>query len=125
MFGADRVAANGDVVNKVGSYQIAVLARENRIPCYSVFPISTIDLAMPNGDAIPIEERDPAEVRAPYGCEIVPETYHVRNPAFDVTPQKYFAGLITEVGIVLPPFDETLRRAVKGAQSGSRRAGGS
>jgi methylthioribose-1-phosphate isomerase len=118
MFGADRVAANGDVVNKVGSYPIAVLARENRIPCYSVFPTSTIDLTMPNGDAIPIEERDPAEVRAPYGCAIVPETYRVRNPAFDVTPQKYFAGLITDVGIVLPPFEENLRKAVEGAASG-------
>jgi methylthioribose-1-phosphate isomerase len=108
LFGADRVAANGDVVNKVGSYQIAVLARENRVPCYSVFPLSTVDLEMPNGDAIPIEERDPAEVRAPYGLEIVPDTYRVRNPAFDVTPQKYLAGLITEVGIILPPFDENL-----------------
>ncbi|MBI5957783.1 MAG: S-methyl-5-thioribose-1-phosphate isomerase [Chloroflexi bacterium] len=113
LYGADRVAANGDVVNKIGSYQIAVLARENRIPCYSVFPLSTVDLTMPNGDAIPIELRDPAEVRAPYGCEIVPHTYRVRNPAFDITPQKYLAGLITEVGIVLPPFDESLRRAVE------------
>lgn len=116
LFGADRVASNGDVVNKVGSYQIAVLARENRIPCYSVFPLSTVDLAMPNGDAVPIEERDPAEVRAPYGLEIVPSTYKVRNPAFDITPQKYFAGLITDAGIILPPFDENLRKAVEGAK---------
>jgi methylthioribose-1-phosphate isomerase len=122
LFGADRVAANGDVVNKVGSYQIAVLARENRIPCYSVFPISTVDLTMPNGDAVPIELRDPAEVRAPYGCEIVPNTYRVRNPAFDVTPQKYLAGLITEVGIILPPFDENLRRAVESIKT--RASGG-
>lgn len=117
LYGADRVAANGDVVNKIGSYQIAVLARENRIPCYSVFPISTVDLAVPNGDAIPIEERDPAEVRTPYGLEIVPETYKVRNPAFDVTPQKYLAGLITEAGIILPPFDENLRKAVEGVKA--------
>jgi methylthioribose-1-phosphate isomerase len=113
LFGADRVAANGDVVNKIGSYQIAVLARENRIPCYSVFPISTVDLTKATGDDVPIEERDPDEVRAPYGLEIVPEGYRVRNPAFDVTPQKYLAGLITEMGIVLPPFDVNLRRAVE------------
>jgi methylthioribose-1-phosphate isomerase len=116
LFGADRVAANGDGVNKIGSYQIAVLARENRIPCYSVFPTSTVDLSKKNGDEVPIEERDPAEVRAPYGNEIVPAHYRVRNPAFDVTPQKYLAGLITEFGIVLPPFEENLRRAVEKAQ---------
>lgn len=117
LFGADRVAANGDVVNKIGSYQIAVLARENRIPCYSVFPTSTVDLHVPNGDAIPIEERDPGEVRAPYGCEIVPENYNARNPAFDVTPQKYLSGLVTEVGIILPPFGNNLREAVESAQT--------
>ncbi len=117
LFGADRVAANGDVVNKIGSYQIAVLARENRVPCYSVFPLSTVDLSKRSGDEVPIEERDPGEVRAPYGCEIVPDHYRVRNPAFDVTPQKYLAGLITEVGIILPPFDETLRKAVEGAEN--------
>jgi methylthioribose-1-phosphate isomerase len=116
MFGADRVAANGDVVNKIGSYQIAVLARENRIPCYSVFPTSTVDLTKENGDAVPIEERDPDEVRAPYGFSIVPDQYCARNPAFDVTPQKYFSGLITEVGVLLPPFDVTLARAVETAQ---------
>jgi len=88
LFGADRVAANGDVVNKVGSYQIAVLARENGIPCYSVFPISTVDLSTPTGDDVPIEERDLAEVRAPYGCELVPAHYRARNPAFDVTPHR-------------------------------------
>jgi methylthioribose-1-phosphate isomerase len=116
LFGADRVAANGDVVNKIGTYQIAVLARENRVPCYSVFPTSTVDLAMAHGDEIPIEERDPAEVRSPYGCDIVPETYKVRNPAFDVTPQKYLSGLITEQGIILPPFDANLASAVAAGQ---------
>lgn len=117
IFGADRVAANGDVVNKIGSYQIAVLARENRIPCYSAFPISTTDLTMASGDNIPIEERDLNEVRAPYNCEIVPSHFKARNPAFDVTPQKYFAGLITEQGIILPPFEENLPKAVRAAQS--------
>ncbi|NDJ77669.1 MAG: S-methyl-5-thioribose-1-phosphate isomerase [Chloroflexi bacterium] len=116
MFGADRVAANGDVVNKIGSYQIAVLARENRIPCYSVFPTSTVDLRMKNGDQIPIEQRSLDEVRAPYGCNIVPDHYHARNPAFDVTPQKYLSGLVTETGIILPPFGDNLERAVRAAQ---------
>ncbi len=112
LFGADRVARNGDVVNKVGSYQIAVLGRENAVPVYSVFPTSTVDLAMPTGDAIPIEERDPSEVRAPYGCEIVPETYRARNPAFDVTPHRYLTGLITEFSVIFPPFDQGLAEAV-------------
>lgn len=118
MFGADRVAANGDVVNKVGSYQIAVLARENRIPCYSVFPTSTVDLTIAAGDDIPIEERDSAEVLSPYGCSLVPDHYHARNPAFDVTPQKYLSGLVTECGVILPPFDENLTAAVQTARRG-------
>ncbi|WP_119072156.1 S-methyl-5-thioribose-1-phosphate isomerase [Aggregatilinea lenta] len=113
MFGADRVAANGDVVNKIGSYQIAVLGHENGIPVYSAMPISTVDLTMPDGDEIPIEERDPAEVRAPYGCEIVPAHFHARNPAFDVTPAHYLNGLVTECGVVLPPFTENLRKTVE------------
>jgi methylthioribose-1-phosphate isomerase len=120
MFGADRVTANGDVVNKIGSYQIAVLARENRIPCYSVFPTSTVDLTLARGDDVPIEERNPAEVRAPYGCSIVPDHYRVRNPAFDVTPQKYFSGLITECGIILPPFDRNLAKVIRNAEKERR-----
>jgi len=112
LFGADRVAANGDVVNKIGSYQIAVLAHENGIPCYSVFPISTVDLSTPTGDDVPIEERDLAEVRAPYGCELVPAHYRARNPAFDVTPHRYLSGLITEVGVLRPPFARSLAAAV-------------
>jgi methylthioribose-1-phosphate isomerase len=118
LFGADRVAANGDVVNKIGSYQIAVLARENHIPCYSVFPTSTVDLSVRTGDDIPIEERDPDEVRAPYGCSIVPDHYRARNPAFDVTPQKYLSGLVTETGIILPPFEDNLAEAVRSMQGG-------
>lgn len=116
LFGADRVAANGDVANKIGSYQIAVLAHENGVPVYSVFPTSTVDLKTPDGDAIPIEERDPAEVRAPYGCAIVPEHYRARNPAFDVTPNLYLTGVVTECGVLAPPFDVTLRRAVESVQ---------
>ena len=116
LFGADRVAANGDVVNKIGSYQIAVLAHENGIPCYSVVPTSTADLTMRRGYEVPIEERDKAEVLAPYGCAIVPETYHARNPAFDMTPARYLTGLVTEQGIVRPPFETNLAAAVRAGQ---------
>jgi len=114
LFGADRVAANGDVANKVGSYKLAVLARENGIPCYSVSPISTVDLNIPTGDDIPIEERDPREVTEIDGVRIAPEGVPVFNPAFDVTPHRYLTGIITENGIVYPPFRLNLRRAVEG-----------
>ncbi len=116
IFGADRVAANGDVVNKIGSYQIAVLAHENGVPVYSAFPTSTADLNTPDGDAIPIEQRDLDEVRAPYGLEIVPSFFNARNPAFDVTPHRYLNGLITEMGILRAPYEESLAAAVKTAQ---------
>ncbi len=114
LFGADRVAANGDVANKIGSYKLAVLARENGIPCYSVSPISTVDLNVPTGDDIPIEERDPREVTEIDGVRIAPEGVPVFNPAFDVTPHRYLTGIITENGIVYPPFRLNLRRAVEG-----------
>jgi len=114
LFGADRVAANGDVANKIGSYKLAVLARENGIPCYSVVPTSTIDLSLPDGDAIPIEERDPEEVTVIGGVRIAPQNVPVYNPAFDVTPHRYLTGIITENGIVYPPFERNLRRVVGG-----------
>ncbi len=114
LFGADRVAANGDVANKIGSYKLAVLARENGIPCYSVVPTSTIDLSLPDGDAIPIEERDPEEITTIGGVRIAPQGVPVYNPAFDVTPHRYLTGIITENGIVYPPFKRNLRRVVGG-----------
>lgn len=117
LFGADRVAANGDVANKVGSYKLAVLSRENGIPCYSVSPTATIDLTVPTGDDIPIEERDPQEVTEIEGVRIAPEGVPVCNPAFDVTPHRYLTGIITENGIVYPPFRLNLRRAVEGRLS--------
>jgi methylthioribose-1-phosphate isomerase len=116
LFGADRIAANGDTANKIGSYQIAVLAKENGIPCYSVAPTSTVDLSLPTGVEIPIEERSKDEVLTPYGNPIVPSHFKARNPAFDVTPNRYLAGIITEHGIARPPFGESLRRAVGGEQ---------
>jgi methylthioribose-1-phosphate isomerase len=113
LVGADRVAANGDTINKVGTYMLSVLAKENNIPFYTVSPTSTIDLKMATGDQVPIEERTPDEVRKPYGNPLIPDDYPVRNPAFDVTPQRYLAGIVTEHGIALPPFKETLPRMVQ------------
>jgi len=115
-FGADRVAANGDVANKIGSYMLALAAHANRVPVYSVFPISTVDLTLPSGDGIPIEERDPAEVLdiQVHGEPAVPKGAHARNPAFDVTPYHLFTGLVTEKGIVHPPLPENLPRLVRG-----------
>jgi methylthioribose-1-phosphate isomerase len=121
IFGADRVAANGDVANKVGSYKLAVVARENGIPVYSVVPTSTIDLNLPDGDHIPIEERDSREVThiANGGAtvNIAPENVPVYNPAFDVTPHKYLTAIITEEGVCYPPFHVTLRRAKDAAEA--------
>ena len=104
LYGADRVAANGDVANKIGSYKLAVVARENGIPCYSVVPTSTIDLNLPTGDLIPIEERGPREVTHVGETQIAPDNVPVYNPAFDVTPHRYLTGIITEEGICYPPL---------------------
>ncbi len=115
--GADRVAANGDVANKVGTYKLAVVAKENGIPFYAAMPTSTIDLSLPNGDAIPIEERDAREVTHIDGVAIAPEGVPVSNPAFDVTPNKYITALITDRGIVYPPFDQNLSRVFDAPQA--------
>lgn len=117
LFGADRVAANGDVANKVGSYKLAVVARENGVPVYSVVPTSTIDLELPTGDDIPIEERSADEVTHINGVAIAPEDVPVYNPAFDVTPHRYLTGIITEEGICYPPFAQSLRRAKEAAEA--------
>ena len=107
--GADRIAANGDVANKIGTYGVAVLAHVHSIPFYVVAPLSTIDLNIPSGDLIPIEQRDPAEVTSVRGMSIAPPGIDAANPAFDVTPQRYISAIITERGIVFPPFTEGLR----------------
>jgi methylthioribose-1-phosphate isomerase len=109
--GADRIAANGDTANKIGTYTVAVLAHEHKIPFYVAAPLSTIDLSMPDGDQIPIEERDGREITHIGSSRLTPEGANIRNPAFDVTPHRYIAGIITEKGIVRPPFVEGLRRA--------------
>ena len=110
LVGADRIARNGDVANKIGTYKLAVLAKENGIPFYSVAPTSTIDLSIASGEEIPIEERDPQEVTHIGGVPIAPEGVRAYNPAFDVTPHRYITGIVTEKGIVYPPFDQNLRR---------------
>jgi methylthioribose-1-phosphate isomerase len=115
LFGADRVAANGDVANKIGSYKLAVVARENGVPCYSVVPTPTIDLSLVHGDLIPIEERSAREVTHVGDEQIAPDGVPVYNPAFDVTPHRYLTGIITEEGICYPPFEMSLRRAVEAA----------
>jgi methylthioribose-1-phosphate isomerase len=112
--GADRIAANGDTANKIGTYQLAVLARENGIPFYVAAPTSTIDLDMESGDAIPIEERSADEVRSMRGTPIAPDGALASNPAFDVTPHAYLAAIITENGVARPPFTDTLREVCQG-----------
>jgi len=108
--GADRIAANGDVANKIGTYAVAVLAREHDIPFYVAAPRSTIDLNTPDGNGIPIEERNAREVTHVGAFRLTPEGARVRNPAFDVTPAKYVTAIITERGIARPPYSESLRR---------------
>ncbi len=115
LVGADRIAANGDTLNRIGTYTLAVLAKEHRTPFYTVAPTSTVDLKAANGDEVPIEERPPAEVRSPFDNALFPEEFSVRNPAFDVTPQRYLAGIVTERGILLPPFRDSLARVVPGS----------
>jgi methylthioribose-1-phosphate isomerase len=106
--GADRIAANGDTANKVGTYTVAVLAKEHGIPFYVAAPWSTIDLDTPDGSRIPIEERPAREVTHVAGSQLAPDGAQVRNPAFDVTPHQYIAAIITERGICRPPFGESL-----------------
>lgn len=107
--GADRIAANGDVANKIGTYSVAVLAKENAVPFYVAAPISTLDLTLESGIQIPIEERAASEVTQVGGVTVAPDGVSVRNPAFDVTPERYVTAIITERGVARPPFKETLR----------------
>ncbi len=110
--GADRIAANGDTANKIGTYPVAVLAREHGIPFYVAAPWSTIDLSTSDGDAIPIEERNAREVTHVGNNQLAPEGAHIRNPSFDVTPAKYITAIITEKGIYRAPFAESLKSAI-------------
>ena len=116
--GADRIAANGDVANKIGTYPIAVVAGANGVPFYVAAPTSTIDLSISSGDEIPIEERRPEEVTRFGGIQTAPEGVAVRNPAFDITPHEYVAAIITEKGLVREVYSENLPKTVKGSCTG-------
>ncbi len=112
--GADRIAANGDTANKIGTYMVAVLARQHHIPFYVAAPVSTVDLALAHGDQIPIEERDAREVTHLREHQLAPTGVAVQNPAFDVTPHEFIAAIITDRGVARPPYTESLRRMVEG-----------
>jgi methylthioribose-1-phosphate isomerase len=110
--GADRIAANGDVANKIGTYSVAVLAHENGVPFYVAAPVSTLDLTLASGDQIPIEQRASSEVTHLFGMAVAPEGTEVQNPAFDVTPHRYVTAIITERGVARAPYTESLSKLV-------------
>jgi methylthioribose-1-phosphate isomerase len=118
--GADRIAANGDVANKIGTYTVAILAKEHGLPFYVAAPTSTIDLATPDGTKIPIEERNQREVTHLGPTRLTPEAARIRNPAFDVTPHRYISAIITENGVARPPYAESLAKLVKSPVAASR-----
>jgi len=117
--GADRVAANGDVANKIGTYMLALAAHDNQVPFYVVSPTSTVDLNLPSGKEIPIEERDPSEVLGltQDGNPVAPAESRARNPAFDITPHRLITAIVTEVGVIRPPYGPELAEAVRQAQA--------
>jgi methylthioribose-1-phosphate isomerase len=115
--GADRIAANGDVANKIGTYTLAVLARENGVPFYVAAPLSTVDLSLQSGADIPIEERSSHEVTSVGGLAIAPEGVAAAHPAFDVTPARYISAIITERGVLRPPYSESLAKAIEQARA--------
>ncbi len=115
--GADRIAANGDVANKIGTYSVAVLAKENNVPFFVAAPVSTLDLSIPDGSRIPIEERDPDEVRKIREVPVTSPGAKVENPAFDVTPHRYVSAIITDHGVARAPYSQSLRRLAAAAPS--------
>src|SRR5712691_3472507 len=117
--GADRIAANGDTANKIGTYTLAVLANAHQVPFYVAAPICTVDLATPNGTAILIEERSADEVTSIGGVQIAPEGISVRHPAFDVTPARLITAIITDRGVLRAPYEQSLRRAASGGRDGT------
>jgi methylthioribose-1-phosphate isomerase len=108
--GADRIAANGDVANKIGTYSLAVLAKENQVPFYVAAPVSTFDLTLKSGASIPIEQRSAEEVTHVFGVPVAPENIAVENPAFDVTPARYVTAIISERGVARAPYEESLKK---------------
>ena len=117
LVGADRIARNGDVANKIGTYNLAVLARRHAVPFYVVAPLSTFDPDIQTGEQIPIEERDPAEVTHPFGKQIAPDGVKVFNPAFDVTPAELITAIVTERGVLYPPLGEAIDRLLSAEKS--------
>ncbi|MEI6725103.1 MAG: S-methyl-5-thioribose-1-phosphate isomerase, partial [Actinomycetes bacterium] len=114
--GADRIAACGDTANKIGTYTVSVLAKEHAVPFYVAAPLSTVDLTVASGDDIPIEERDPAEVTSFRGAQIAPQGAVARHPAFDVTPAANIAAIVTEAGVLRPPYSQSLAAACAGGR---------
>ncbi|APD08685.1 MULTISPECIES: S-methyl-5-thioribose-1-phosphate isomerase [Thermus] len=110
--GVDRMALNGDFANKIGTYTLAVLAHHHGIPFYAALPLSSVDPRLESGEGIPIEERSPEEVLELKGVRLAPEGFPAYHPAFDVTPHRYLTGIVTEKGVLYPPFDEALRHAL-------------
>jgi methylthioribose-1-phosphate isomerase len=110
--GADRIVSNGDIANKIGTYSVAVLAKENNIPFYVAAPYSTFDLSLKTGEQIPIEERNPNEILEINGKKIAPDNVRIINPAFDITPAKYISAIITEKGVIYPPFSENIKKII-------------
>ena len=110
--GADRIAANGDTANKIGTYTLAVLAKENNVPFYVAAPTSTIDPTLASGEQVPIEQRKPEEITHIRGVRIAPEGVAVLNPAFDVTPHRYITAIITEKGVVKEPYGEGIKKVI-------------
>ncbi len=120
LVGADRIAANGDTANKVGTYNVAIIAKEHGIPFYVAAPTSTFDLSIPDGSMIPIEERDPKEVSEGFGRRTVPEGVEVFSPAFDVTPSAYISAIVTERGILRPPYEAAIRSMLQKERAPAR-----
>jgi methylthioribose-1-phosphate isomerase len=114
--GADRIAANGDTANKIGTYSVSILAKEHGIPFYVAAPFNTIDRATASGDLIPIEERSAREVTHVKGIQVTPDGVAIENPAFDVTPAKYITAIITERGVLRAPYGESIRAMATQAQ---------
>jgi methylthioribose-1-phosphate isomerase len=116
--GADRIAANGDTANKIGTYMVAVLADKHKIPFYVAAPITTLDLSLQTGEEIPIEERDSMEITHIGGNQLGPDGLNVENPAFDVTPNELVTAIITDKGVARPPYVESLRRLIREETAG-------
>jgi methylthioribose-1-phosphate isomerase len=121
LVGADRIAANGDVANKIGTYPLAVLAHAHDVPFYVVAPTSTIDLSVARGEDIPIEERPPDEVLRLAGVDVAPHGVHAAHPAFDVTPARLVTAIVTERGVLRPPYARSLAEAVQATMGAGAR----